>query len=124
MIPDSVIRMARDRKAQLDEYCRIQLEHTGPGESPWSRETQVEIDGLEAFLKPYDKPEKLSEKEKLMAENGQLRAALNEMFELVQGTRIREVQAMNEAGWDQHHRDAAQEDWDEINEIHKRFNSV
>lgn len=55
---------------------------------------------------------------------GKLMAGMDRMLDLAQGTRIREVQAMNDAKWDKHHRDSAQEDWNELNEIHRSFHDV
>lgn len=44
---------------------------------------------------------------------------IDQLLELAQGTRIREVQAMGEAKWDKHYREAAQEDWNEFNQKHE-----
>lgn len=49
--PESIVRIAKARKAQLDEYCAEQLHRTGPGERPWSTEVDEELEQLAAFLK-------------------------------------------------------------------------
>lgn len=38
------------RRQKLNDYCREQLEHTGPGESPWTREIQEELEQLRRYF--------------------------------------------------------------------------
>lgn len=40
------------RQAELLAYCKEHLEHTGPGESPWGRETDEELDQLRRYFEP------------------------------------------------------------------------